>query len=71
LALEVSTLAALASGQFASAHEKLGRNHPTLGLEGQHLNDSFFSKVLGSRGKLLTAVPFEASVMFSTVSTCM
>lgn len=58
LSLEVSTLAALASGQFASAHEKLGRNHPTLGFKADNFNMQFFSSVLGSRGKLLQVVPF-------------
>lgn len=59
--MELSTLSALASGQFASAHEKLGRNHPTLGLKDEHLNKEFFSEVIGSEGKLLEVVPFNVS----------
>lgn len=59
LSLEVSTLAALASGQFASAHEKLGRNHPTLGFKEENFNEEFFSEVLGSEKKLLEMIPFK------------
>ena len=53
LGLELSTIAALASGQFASAHEKLGRNRPTHGLKDEFLNREFFSNVVGSRGRLV------------------
>jgi hydroxymethylglutaryl-CoA reductase len=52
LALDVSTIAAVGSGHFASAHEKLGRNRPNTGLADNHLNHHFFSKVLGDRGVL-------------------
>lgn len=64
LSLEVSTLAALASGQFASAHEKLGRNHPTLGLKKDGLNEEFFSNVLGSQVvKMLAVTPVEVNTI--------
>jgi len=53
LGLELSTIAAIASGQFASAHEKLGRNRPTHGLKDEFLNREFFANVLGSRGRLV------------------
>ena len=53
LGLDLSTLAAIASGQFATAHEKLGRNRPTHGLKDEHLNRDFFAMVLGSRGRLV------------------
>jgi aminoglycoside phosphotransferase (APT) family kinase protein len=46
LALDLSTLAAIASGQFASAHEKLGRNHPEDGLKESHLTPEFFDTML-------------------------
>lgn len=59
LSLEVSTLSALASGQFASAHEKLGRNHPTLGFREEDFNEEFFSEVLGSGMKLLDMIPLK------------
>ena len=52
LALELSTLSALASGAFATAHEKLGRNHPTHGLKPEHLNREFFQRVIGEKGKV-------------------
>ena len=53
LGLDLSTLAAIASGQFATAHEKLGRNRPTHGLKDEHLDRKFFVTVLGSRGRLV------------------
>ena len=58
LGLELSTLSAIASGQFATAHERLGRNHPTHGLKDEHLNKDFFSKVLGNMGSLISVTPF-------------
>ena len=63
LGLDLSTLAALASGQFATAHEKLGRNHPTHGLKDEYLNRDFFLQVLGSRGELIDWSRFNVSVM--------
>ena len=53
LGLDLSTLAAVASGQFATAHEKLGRNRPTHGLKDEHLDREFFAMVLGSRGRFM------------------
>ena len=46
LALDLSTLSALANGTFASAHEKLGRNRPIEWLKEEHLTKQFVSKVL-------------------------
>ena len=46
LALDISTLSAIANGQFAAAHEKLGRNRPEDGLKEEHLTNSFFEEVL-------------------------
>ncbi|MFT5820930.1 MAG: hydroxymethylglutaryl-CoA reductase (NADPH) [Crocinitomix sp.] len=43
LGLELSTHAALASGEFAKAHEKLGRNKPVDWLQLQELNTEFIS----------------------------
>ena len=57
LSLEISTLSALASGQFASAHEKLGRNFPNCGFREKDLNDDFFSAILGAERKLLKVSP--------------
>lgn len=61
LCLDLSTLASLANGQFATAHEKLGRNHPTHGLKLEHLNGDFFKKVLGDKGELLSFEPTHVS----------
>eukprot|EP00118_Oscarella_pearsei_P018422 m.188658 g.188658 ORF g.188658 m.188658 type:complete len:418 (+) comp39393_c1_seq4:1112-2365(+) len=48
LGLDLSTLSALGTGQFATGHERLGRNRPDLGLKPHHLDAEFFSKVIGS-----------------------
>lgn len=60
LGLELSTLSALASGQFASAHEKLGRNRPTHGLKEEHLNKELFSNISGLQ-KVLNVKSFQVS----------
>lgn len=59
-------MSALASGQFASAHEKLGRNHPTLGFKENDLSENFFSEVLGSEMKLLEMIPFKVHFLIMT-----
>ncbi len=46
LALDLSTVSAIANGQFAHAHEKLGRNRPDLGLKKSDLNHAFFSEII-------------------------
>ncbi len=46
LALDLSTLSAIASGQFASAHEKLGRNRPVDTLKQGDLNAGFFQRIM-------------------------
>ena len=73
LALDISTLASVASGHFASAHERLGRNRPEHGLREKHLNKEFFTKVVGSRGTLVDWKPFKVgNNLFATrVYTCM
>jgi len=63
--LDISTLAALASGQFALSHERLGRNRPENGLHEVHLNNEFFSKMVGSRGTLLDWKPMKVSNMIA------
>ncbi len=42
LALDLSTLSAVASGQFATAHEKLGRNRPVKFFQAAELRPAFF-----------------------------
>lgn len=46
LALDLSTLSAIASDQFARAHEKLGRNRPVSWMKKDDLNSEFFQNVL-------------------------
>ena len=46
LALDLSTLSAIASDQFARAHEKLGRNRPVDWLKLGDLNVDFFSTAM-------------------------
>ena len=43
LGLEISTMSAIVSGQFANSHEKLGRNHHINWLKTSELNLSFFN----------------------------
>ncbi len=43
LALDLSTLSAVASGQFASAHERLGRNRPVDFFARKDLTPAFFT----------------------------
>jgi NADP-dependent 3-hydroxy-3-methylglutaryl-CoA reductase len=46
LALDLSTAAAVASGAFAQAHERLGRNRPVRGLERKEIDAAFFTEPL-------------------------
>lgn len=65
LALDLSTLSAIASQDFALAHETLGRNKVEVGLRDKHLSSAFFQRVLerehgGAAGaELLSFDPFE------------
>ena len=61
LGLDLSTTAALASGQFATAHEKLGRNRPTSGMKPQYLDTDLFQKVVGDRGQVDKWKEFDVS----------
>ncbi|MFD7235310.1 phosphotransferase [Streptomyces syringium] len=47
LALDLSTVSAAVSGQFASAHERLGRNRPVSWLQLDELDARFFESALG------------------------
>jgi NADP-dependent 3-hydroxy-3-methylglutaryl-CoA reductase len=49
LALDLSTLAAVATGEFASAHERLGRNRPVAPLREDELDAAFFERGLRRR----------------------
>jgi|TARA_B110000093_G_scaffold183408_1_gene234467 hydroxymethylglutaryl-CoA reductase (NADPH) len=46
LSLEISTFAAIVSGQFAKSHEKLGRNKPKDWLLKSEINVDFLNKVI-------------------------
>jgi len=46
LALELSTLAAITTGEFASAHERLGRNRPVRAFGEADLDAAFFARGL-------------------------
>ncbi|MEP0266686.1 phosphotransferase [Dokdonia sp.] len=47
LSLEISTFAAIVSGEFAKAHEKLGRNKPVNWLTRSELTPEFISRIMG------------------------
>lgn len=49
LGLEISTYAAIVSGEFAKAHEKLGRNKPVKWLLKSELNENFLFKCLHTK----------------------
>ncbi len=49
LGLEISTYAAIVSGEFAKAHEKLGRNKPVKWLLKSELKQDFLFKCLNSK----------------------
>ena len=46
LSLDLSTMAAIASGDFVHAHEKLGRNRPKKTLARSEVNKRFFNKMV-------------------------
>jgi len=52
-------MSALATNQFAKSHEKLGKNHPHLGLKQKDLNKTFFNRILGEDKILLEFLPLE------------
>ena len=60
LALDLSTLAAVAGGQFAAAHERMGRNRPVAPLTEEDLVPQFFEpglrRVLGDDSLEVQAV---------------
>jgi hydroxymethylglutaryl-CoA reductase (NADPH) len=51
LSLELSTFAAIVSGQFAKAHEKLGRNKPVCWLTKSDINKEFIAGCLNDHIK--------------------
>ncbi|WP_343667587.1 phosphotransferase [Chitinophaga sp.] len=47
LSLEISTCAAIVSGAFAKAHEKLGRNKPVNWLTRSEMNEQLINSIMG------------------------
>lgn len=73
LSLELSTMSAIASGSFATAHERLGRNRPVAFFGREELNGAFFEpglrRVLGDPGITVAAVEPLASTLGSSIIT--
>ena len=67
LGLDLSLISAVASGQFATAHEKLGRNKPTSGLRDEHLVRQLFQDIVGERGTVESWTPFNVRVCVQSV----
>ena len=73
LSLDLSTLSAVASGEFAAAHEKLGRNRPVRHLVRDELDAAFFEPMLrrslGDESLTVTAVePLDAELGSSIIT---
>jgi NADP-dependent 3-hydroxy-3-methylglutaryl-CoA reductase len=76
LALDLSTLAAGVSGQFATAHERLGRSRPVEWFTQRDLTPAFFEKglrrVSGDEALAVTAVaPVEDAALGTSIITDM
>ena len=65
LGLELSTLASVASGQFASAHEKLGRKHPQNGLKDDLIGKELFQSLMGDGWSLISCAPFTVCILLT------
>jgi hydroxymethylglutaryl-CoA reductase (NADPH) len=68
LGLDLSLISAIASGQFATAHEKLGRNRPTSGLREEHLVPQLFQDIVGERGTVENWTSFSVNTGNSILS---
>lgn len=66
LALDISTGAAVASNEFASAHERLGRNRPERHLSRSEITSEFFTSLLHDRNNHV--VDFEEETLGSNAS---
>ncbi|MDH5399408.1 MAG: phosphotransferase [Cyclobacteriaceae bacterium] len=72
LSLEISTYAAIVSGEFARAHEVLGRNKPTDLLVRGELNTRFLTRCLNSfsgYNKIIAIEPVEADNLDNGILT--
>lgn len=65
LSLEISTYAAIVSGEFAKAHEKLGRNKPVYRMLKSDINTQFIKNILG--GKFMNHDILSAKINKSTL----
>lgn len=61
LALEISTLAAIVSGQFARSHQKHGRNKPIKWLLKSEINDDFIVRHTSFNKSDIKEINFESS----------
>ena len=59
LALDLSTLSAVATGEFASAHERLGRNRPVQWLRREDITPEFLQEAVASAAQGAVAVRVE------------
>lgn len=62
LSLEISTFAAIVSGQFAKSHEKLGRNKPVNWLTKAEINKEFLQKIIPQIDIEIVAVAHDVEV---------
>ena len=74
LALDLSTLSAIAAGHFARAHERLGRNRPVEWLQKEELDEIFFELGLRRSGdgedvRVLAAVEQKSGELGSSIVT--
>lgn len=71
LSLEISTYAAIVSGEFAKAHEKLGRNKPVRWLTKSELNEALVNTILKRESDKLypLSVRFENKEMENGIIT--
>ena len=70
LALDISTLSAIASDQFARAHEKLGRNRPVDWLKEKDLDVELFNQITAdSLGELASVIPLPREQLGSSIIT--
>ncbi len=63
MALEISTYAAIVSGEFAKAHEKLGRNKPVNWLNKSNINIEFIKNSLIDNSKEIISVEINTNSM--------
>lgn len=71
LSLDISTNAAIVSGEFAKAHEKLGRNKPVDWLQWNEINEQFVKKCIGDshNGQKITAVQLKKGFVENGILT--